>query len=62
MDKTVFSDKVNDAVLLGDLHGYREVVGCLGWEEDIDCLFSEDGVRSVVINLDDVQLKARKFK
>ena len=41
MDDTVLGDEVDDAVLLRDLHGDREVVRGLGGEEDVDGLLGE---------------------
>ena len=59
MDKTVLGDEVDDTVLLRDLHGDGEVVGCLCGEEDVDGLLGEHRVRRVVVDFDDVKLRAR---
>lgn len=56
VDETVLGREIDDAVLLGDLHGDREVVGCLGRKVDIDSLLRERRVGRLVINLDDVKL------
>ena len=56
MDETVFRDKIDNAVLLRDLHRYREIVRSLRWEVDIHSLLREWRIRCGMINLNDVQL------
>lgn len=56
MDETVFRDEVNDAVLFRDLHCDWEVVRGLGREVHIDGFLDEGGIRSRVVNFNDVEL------
>jgi hypothetical protein len=56
MDKAELCDHVDDSVLLGDLHRHREVCGSLRREEDIDVLLGVWGIRSLVVNFDNMQL------
>ena len=59
MDEAVLGHQVDDAVLLGDLHCNREIVGRLRREVDVDSLLGERRVRCLVVNLDNVQLEHR---
>jgi hypothetical protein len=56
MDETVFGDHIDDAVLFGDLHGYREIVDSLGWEKYFGSLLGEYWVRGIVINFNYMKL------
>ena len=56
VDESEFRDKVDDAVLLRDLHGDGEIVCRLGREEDVDLLLLEGWVRSLVTDLHDMEL------
>lgn len=56
MDETVLRDQINDTVLLGDLHGNREIVRRLWGEVNIDGLLGERWVWGGVINFHNVQL------
>jgi hypothetical protein len=47
-------------MLLGDLHGHREIIGGFLREEDLGCLLLERRVGRGVVDLDDVKLWARK--
>ena len=60
VDEPVLGDEVDDAVLLRDLHGDREIVRGLGREEDVDGLLGEHWVRGVVVKFDDVKLEAQR--
>lgn len=61
VDEAVLGDEVDDAVALRDLHRDGEVVGGLGREEDVDGLLGVDGVRRLVVDLDDVELSVEEF-
>lgn len=54
MDETVLGDEINDAVLLRNLEGNREIVGGFWREENIDGLLGKYGVRLRVVDLDNV--------
>ena len=56
VDETVLGREVDDTVLLGDLHGDGEVIGCLGREVHVDGLLRERRVGSLVVDLDYVKL------
>ena len=57
MNETKLCDKEDDTVLFRDLHHDREIVVCgLRWEEYIDGLLREDGVRGLMIDLNNMQL------
>lgn len=62
VDETVLRDEVDDSVSLRNLHSHGEVVDGFGGEEDVSCLFLEDWVRSIVIDLHDVKLGDGKNK
>ena len=59
MDEALLRDEVDDAVLLGNLHGHREIVRRLWREIDIDRLLSERRVGRLVVNLNDMKLSKR---
>ena len=54
--KAVFGDEEDDAVSSRDLHCNREVIGCFGREEDINCLLLEGRIIRIMIDLDNMQL------
>ena len=56
VDKAKLGDEVNDAVLLGHLHRDGEIVGCLGREKDVDCLFLKGRVAGLLTDLYHMQL------
>ena len=56
VDEAIFGDEVNDAVFLGNLHRYREIVCGFRGEVHIHCFLCKDWVRSGVINLYNVKL------
>ncbi len=56
VNEAVLCDEVDNTVTLADLHGNGEVVGGLGWEEDIDGLFGESGLAILVVDLYNVKL------
>ena len=57
VDEAILCNEVDDAVLLRDLHGDREVVSCLGREVNVDVLLSVWSIGRLVINFDDVELR-----
>lgn len=56
MYEAVLGDKVDDAVLLGNLHGHWEIVGSFWREVHIDGLLRKRRIWRGVINLDNMQL------
>ena len=56
MDEAVLCREVDDAMLLGDLHGDGEVVRRLWREVDVDGLLRERRVGRLMVDLDDVEL------
>lgn len=60
VDEAVLGDEVDDAVLLGHLHGHGEIVRCLSGEEDVDCLLGEHRVRGIVVDFDNVELMTQE--
>jgi hypothetical protein len=54
MDKTVFRYEVDDAMLLRYLDGHWDVVRCFGWEVDIDGFLDEWGIRSGVVDFNNM--------
>jgi hypothetical protein len=56
VNKTIFCYEIDNTVLLGNLHGNREVVLRFRREEDIDSLFREGRIGCIVVNFDDVKL------
>ena len=56
VNKAELGDEVDDPMLLGDLHGYREVVGRFRREENVDSLLLEGGIGGLVANLNDMEL------
>ena len=57
VNESVFRDQVNDSVLFRDLHRDGEIVGRLWREVDVDLLFSEGGIRGLMVDLYNVKLK-----
>jgi hypothetical protein len=41
MNEVVFGHEVDNAMLLGDLHGDWEIVGSLRWEVDVNSFLDE---------------------
>ena len=37
VDVAILGDQVNHIILRADLHGHREIILCLWWEEDVHC-------------------------
>ena len=60
VDKTVLCDKVDDAVLLRNLHCNGEVVDCFLREVDVNRLLSKHWVGGLVINFDNVEFCASR--
>lgn len=54
MNKAVFCYEVDDSVLARYLHGHWEVVHCFGWKVDIDGFLDEWGIRSGVIDFNNM--------
>ena len=54
VDETIFCHEVYDAVLLGNLHGYREVVGSFRREVNINGLLCERRIGGIVVDLHDM--------
>jgi hypothetical protein len=57
VNEPIFRDEVNDTVLLGNLHGDREVVGGLGREVDVDSFLDKGRVWRRMIDLNDMELR-----
>lgn len=56
VDEAIFGDEVDNAVLLGYLHGHWEVTSRFRWEEDLDSALGKRRVWSLVIDFDDLEL------
>jgi hypothetical protein len=56
VNKAELCDEVDDAMLLGDLHGHWEVGSGFGGEVDVDRLLRERWVGGLVVDLDNVEL------
>jgi len=54
MDETIFCHKINNPMLLGNLHGSWEVIRGLRWEIDIDSFLNESRVGSGMVNFHNV--------
>ena len=57
MYEAILGDKVDDTVLLRNLHRDGEVVRGLGREEHVDALLLEEWVALRTINPDDMRLR-----
>jgi hypothetical protein len=56
MNKAHLGDQEDNAVLVTDLHGDREVVGSFGREKDFDNLLLERRIAFMMIDFNDLEL------